>query len=387
MHVRTLWICLFMAGCAGRRPSPLAFQIPTGVADTVVSEQLAPGVLRHHLVRNAGPLRVDVLDIDLTACITMRAVKGAPTAVGRQTTSALLGSLDAADSAVAAINADFFTFTPPGVPTGALIENGRIIAGPIARPVLSFDASNRPYIGALSLTARIVGRRDSLIAQHLNRPQRTGTGLIDAAWGQPLDTLLRLNARLLVPLAPRSTSARLRYRVTALPTGHGGVLTGDTLLLFGNGAEHFDDGDSITVTRRFEPVTSVNAVGGFPLLLLDSAVVASIDTDGAVGFRGLNPRTAAGIGLRGRRLLLVVIDGRRPGFSVGTTTRETADLMRELGAVDAINLDGGGSTAMVARDAASGARRLLNRPSDAEGERPVGDALVVTRRCARAGAP
>jgi exopolysaccharide biosynthesis protein len=82
------------------------------------------------------------------------------------------------------------------------------------------------------------------------------------------------------------------------------------------------------------------------------------------------PRTMAGIDRDGR-LLLVTVDGRQPGTSEGVTIEEGARLMRELGAIDAMNLDGGGSSAM----AVDG--MLVNHPSDATGERAIGDAVVV----------
>ena len=83
-----------------------------------------------------------------------------------------------------------------------------------------------------------------------------------------------------------------------------------------------------------------------------------------------NPRTMAGVADDGT-LLLVTVDGRRPGWSVGASFVEEAAIMRALGAVDAVNLDGGGSTAM----AVGG--QLVNLPSDATGERPDADAIVV----------
>ena len=82
------------------------------------------------------------------------------------------------------------------------------------------------------------------------------------------------------------------------------------------------------------------------------------------------PRTLAGVRADGR-LLLVTIDGRRPGWSAGVTLAEAARVMRSLGAREALNLDGGGSTAMAVRG------RVVSRPSDPAGERPVSDALVV----------
>jgi hypothetical protein len=77
-----------------------------------------------------------------------------------------------------------------------------------------------------------------------------------------------------------------------------------------------------------------------------------------------NPRTLVGVRADGT-LLLVTVDGRAPGWSVGMTLREAARLMRSLGARDALNLDGGGSSTMTVRG------EVVNRPSDRVGERPV----------------
>jgi exopolysaccharide biosynthesis protein len=73
------------------------------------------------------------------------------------------------------------------------------------------------------------------------------------------------------------------------------------------------------------------------------------------------------------RLILVTIDGRQPGLSDGVTLSEEASLMRYLGAVDAMNLDGGGSTAITVNGT------LFNHPSDPGGERADGD-FVITKR-------
>ena len=81
-----------------------------------------------------------------------------------------------------------------------------------------------------------------------------------------------------------------------------------------------------------------------------------------------NPRTAIGIKEDGT-LLLVTVDGHQHRSSVGLTIEELRKLMKALGARDAVNLDGGGSTALVI------AGRLVNRPSDPGGERAVGDAI------------
>ncbi|MEV4112680.1 phosphodiester glycosidase family protein [Nonomuraea sp. NPDC049695] len=82
-----------------------------------------------------------------------------------------------------------------------------------------------------------------------------------------------------------------------------------------------------------------------------------------------HPRTLLGVTANGS-LILAAVEGRNPGVSVGANFHEAAEFMRWLGAKQAVNLDGGGSTAMVVRD------KLVNRPSDGV-ERGVGDALLV----------
>jgi hypothetical protein len=111
------------------------------------------------------------------------------------------------------------------------------------------------------------------------------------------------------------------------------------------------------VTLATEPPVDVsnayNAVGGYGALL---------EHGGNVGEEAKrHPRTAVGLSQDGRYLYLLVIDGRQPLHSVGATSAETAAWMKWLGAYDALNLDGGGSTDMVVADKAGGAK-ILNRP-------------------------
>jgi hypothetical protein len=87
-----------------------------------------------------------------------------------------------------------------------------------------------------------------------------------------------------------------------------------------------------------------------------------------------HPRTAVGVDAAGERLFVVVIDGRRPGWSVGITLPELAELFLRLGADDAINLDGGGSSTLVYEDEAG--RRIINKPSDGS-PRPVANHLGI----------
>jgi exopolysaccharide biosynthesis protein len=148
------------------------------------------------------------------------------------------------------------------------------------------------------------------------------------------------------------------------------------------GGARFAVDDTALAHVSLAPFHPVEAVGGRPRLVRDSATVPEVDTEGQTGFAtGRHPRTAIGIANNGKRLLLVVVDGRQAPYSAGMTLRELATLMLALGARDALNLDGGGSTTMVVENPRSGTLEIANRPSDPTGERTVGDALAVVRGC------
>lgn len=86
-----------------------------------------------------------------------------------------------------------------------------------------------------------------------------------------------------------------------------------------------------------------------------------------------HPRSAIALSADSSRLMLAVVDGRRP-WSVGMTLSELAEALIALGASEAMNLDGGGSSTLWIRGT------VVNYPSDASGERTVGNALFVLKQ-------
>ena len=89
-----------------------------------------------------------------------------------------------------------------------------------------------------------------------------------------------------------------------------------------------------------------------------------------------HPRTVVGVGQGGTELTLLVVDGRQPSLSIGMTLAELSKEMIRLGCDNAINLDGGGSTTLVYREAGDERLKILNSPSDTK-ERSVADVLEV----------
>ena len=395
MRLRShFWLLAFLlptlSACrtlASGRAASFPFVVAPTVADTIHTEVLSSAVRLHRLVNVKAPWRAWVLDVNMSACASVQALKGETTAVGRNTTSVLLSRLPAASRPIAAVNADFFLFAPPGVLTNAHIERGTVIAGPGPNVLLGYDAQRGLFIDSVRVSGAVTSPRGTVALLNWNRPAPNRAGLVDAHWGVPLDTLVRTRAVRLDPIVPvRQDSSAGRYVVRAARVGDT-VVFGDTLLLVVPPAmrARVVAGDTVAVQRRITPVWPRETVGGRGVLLIDSVVGADVDKEGNAGFRGLNPRTAAGIARVGtsQRLLLAVIDGRQPGYSVGMTLRQTAELLQSLGAQRAINLDGGGSSAMIVRDHTTGALRVRNKPSDPTGERAVGNALAVLGVCAK----
>lgn len=136
------------------------------------------------------------------------------------------------------------------------------------------------------------------------------------------------------------------------------------------------------------PPDARQIVSGFGVLVNDGQLAQQLDNDAV-------PRTVVGIDAVGKKLVLLVVDGRRPDYSIGLTGRQVAQEMIDLGCRWVLNLDGGGSSTMVMREGVmrEGVMRdagnpsevkLVNRPSDGHDlpismsfERAVGCALGV----------
>ena len=131
-------------------------------------------------------------------------------------------------------------------------------------------------------------------------------------------------------------------------------------------------GDTVKVQQTLGTVWDKTeyVLGAGPMLVKNSSVflTTKIEEFGSDVAGGRAPRTALGLKADGH-ILAVVVDGRQAD-SIGMTLLELALFLQELGAQDAMNLDGGGSSEMVVKG------KIVNQPSDGH-ERRVGDALVI----------
>ncbi|MEV6494909.1 phosphodiester glycosidase family protein, partial [Actinoplanes sp. NPDC051633] len=347
---------------------------------------------------STGPWHIDVLTIDPKRFHGRLDATYGPDLERRETTSAL----SALTGATAAVNAGFFVLDPaagaPGDPAGVGVYDGRLVSEPIAgRPALVLrDDARRSEVVRLRWRGTVGG----LTLDGLNRVPgliRNCGGVGDAPTNRPLHDFTCTDPDELIAFdrsygarTPSGAGAEVALdrhgRVIEIRTTRGGTVpaggrtvqaTGsrvDALLAVAHPGRKLRVGSTLIGGRPAETI-----VNGGPELVRDGRLHATPAADGMVRpgdpsfyygwVHKRNPRTFAGVDARGRTMLITA-DGRSTD-SLGLGIGETAAVAKALGLRDAINLDGGGSTTMVVDDT------VINAPSDATGERPVGDALVV----------
>ncbi len=150
------------------------------------------------------------------------------------------------------------------------------------------------------------------------------------------------------------------------------VTRNDSVFAWDHPVDHRPGQPASVASDHGERVWAVrDALGAGPMLLRDGEFRVSSDQEGFFGtsIPRIHPRTAAGVTEDGA-LILLVVDGRQPE-SRGVSLQELAAIMRGTGAVDALNLDGGGSSALVVNGL------LLNRPVGDTIQREVMSAVVA----------
>lgn len=353
------------------------------------AEPVGPGVVHYHEVLEAGPWQIHVLEIDLTnPWIRLQTAKAQNRLAGRERTSVMAARLDReAHRIVGAINGDFYDGS--GVPIGAQVLNGWLLKRPSSRSVFGFLEDHRPFIEVVSFRGSVHSRRGADFAITRINETRTenalalynryfGTTTRTNQWGTEIqldmiDLQLAVNDTLLVRVAAKDSILAAGHGNNAIPAG-GFVLSGHgTARDFLN--QHVFIGDTLKLVLQLLPVRSaiLELIGGTPRLIRDGRESVEWQQEGT-GWsfaRDRHPRTAIGISQDSSKVYFFTVDGRQPGYSTGMSLFELAAYMLEWGVYQGINLDGGGSTTMVVR------KQVVNRPSDAAGERAVSNALMV----------
>jgi hypothetical protein len=365
-------------------------------APNVDWQTVAPGVEHARIVRKAADEQwtINALRIDL-AQVRLDVVHALDAAVGLETVS----SMAERRVALAAINGGYFrtTGTFRGDSTGTLQIDGTLLSEPDrARAAVGFlragaragtgTGATQLIFGHVTWDAAIDagGRKRAL--DGINRPRGADEMvLFTPAFHQT--TLTDASGTEIVVRRGRVVEVREQAGSTPIPP--------DGFVLSVKGAsrewarQHLRQRTRVNVStalksadassttgpagRGRNPWTAAeDVVGGGPKIVTAGRVDITLEREKVQPSFSTtrHPRTAIA-SLPGNKALLVVVDGRQPALSVGMSLDELARLMIELGAVEAINLDGGGSSTMTIGG------KVVNHPSDVTGERPVSDAILV----------
>lgn len=364
--------------------------------------ELAPGVVHSSMVRATPSESVQVAQVAAGSSVQLRVVSARDRIGGKGPRLERTSSMCARVGCIVAINGDFFA---EEMPVGAVMTGGEMLRSPNPKHHQLMVADDGTLqAGGMRWTGTVVTtdlKNISLDGVNVLR-RRNSMVLYTRAFGSTTQTNpygAEIPLRIVRPAGPIAVGQTVVVRLGELRYAEGDTpIPSDGAVLSGHGpaaaelaalAKRIEAGTAGSeALLRIESAPEVaEAIGGSPVLLRNGKRWFAESTRTFV--RARHPRTLVGWNDKGD-VWLVTVDGRQPGTSAGFSLGEAAKFMRELGATEAINLDGGGSTTFVVRG------RVANLPSDrvvrmnghdvivksARGsarhvERPVANALVL----------
>ncbi|MEE1752086.1 phosphodiester glycosidase family protein [Streptomyces sp. SP18CS02] len=391
-----LVVCALSGAASGAPPAAPArawTRVAEGVEYRTYDITSGRGVARAHLL--AADLSVAGVSVGLLY----------PGAVAARSP---LSTLADAAGATGGVNGDFFHMTEsqhPGVEAtgaavGPVVADGRDLKAAVpngqrfgpalppgtnTRQVIGVDGTGRARLGELVLEGAVSTPTGELpLKGHNQYALPVGSvGVFDKDWGSPsrVRATCGTDTQRGAPCSTETYEVTVRGGkvVSVADTPGGGAIASGTEVLVGReaGARELRKlavGDAVGVRHELvsagpEPGAAFRfAVGGYPVLRDGVALPGMDGVTAAV-------RTAAGIADGGTRLLLLALDGGAD-FRSGLSVVELAEVMRGLGASDAVNLDGGGSSTLVARVGEAQRVSVLNHPSGGF-QRPVPNGIGV----------
>jgi hypothetical protein len=403
--------------------SVLAWPSPAGAAGYSFRRQaeLLPGVVLQGLSGNG--ISLDVGRIGRGAPVHVEVIASGAVAGGVETTSAVCRRV----GGILCVNGDFASCRTCTNAIGGIIHDSALQRSPVGdHPQLWLGASG-PGAGSLgwtgsleaSVTYRVAAppglggllapgppteRTDkvSLGLDAVNRdrvadqvvlytPQWGATTTTPNGGGEAVFGGSGPNVSAAIPVSPRQWNGNAGN--SAIP-GDGVVLsavgTGTARLqsFWAKAADPAAVRRTVTLRAAVDHPTE-ESVGGHPVIMANGHTLIADSRDPFAVNR--NPRTLVGWNPAGD-LFLVTVDGRQPGHSQGVSLVEATDVLRNVGATNGFNLDGGGSTTFVSLPPGSRTPQVLNQPSDGT-ERRVTTVLAVVPtnpaavRVAAAGPP
>ena len=389
---RTLFIALsLLAAVAGIARDQWVIGDKAYEVDTLIFPHLAgPGVIAAKYDIPALPLKVSVVEMDLTnPYIVMETCLGGEKSVATETpVNMATRNTRPGHEVVSALNGDFFMTSPTnevGLPLSGQVRNDELVLSSHNRACLVLDNNNRPFIDRLTFTGRVTSGEHSFALNLVNRMRyayeniaANQSFLFTRSYG-PV-TYSESNSGKMVLLRPAGEPFKWNANgveqcviedivdaqgSTTIPDGKAILWLKGT---YANQTAWMSVGDvldisfSLTLNNGPQDVNIHQLIGGSNHIIMQNGQFME-------DWAERHPRTAIGFNADSTRLYFVVVDGRHL-TSVGVTLKEMKGIFDALGAVTAVNLDGGGSSCILAND------EVLNHPSDGP-VRAVGNGCLL----------
>lgn len=337
------------------------------IGDYITTETVAKGITRTNIRRltTTGWLNFEVMKIDLNdPDVSLQLLTGAG---GVNHASNVLDMAAANDSDVA-INTDFFQRSSLNSalvsPIGTVMKDGKLLSSPSDDTSFATFSLSKDRVAMFDYWTCYLGitapNGNSYGIKYINKYNDAGDGIV--LYNREWDTM-----------SP-GTQAPNAYEVLVVDNVVQAIYwdnppveipeNGYVLTCWLDRNTFIKDNLAVGDTVKLDVYTTPDwnaidvASGGGTLLLKNGERAPNTHN-----VSGLQPRTAVGSDQSGKIIYFVTVDGRQ-AVSRGTTMDEMANFLLSIGCYNAINMDGGGSTTMVARDLTSGELRTLNHPSD-----------------------
>jgi flagellar hook assembly protein FlgD len=299
-----------------------------------------------------GPVAYSVITAPApTGLTSIGPVLGAGTVTGPRETVTQLERSVSSIVTVAGVNGDFFSQSGGrSYPSGIVMQNGALVRPPTpAHSSIGFDGNGNMHVGRISFSGTWKGTGQRRPLEGVNQqPRGNQTILFTPAWGASTPNLANAAVAVLEPFPSAGVDTDLDATVSAVGNGQVAIPSdGAVLVSTGSDAAKLQaeapQGTQVTVRLILPDAwgSVVSALGGGPQLVKGGKPLFTTGENfDPIDLTTRQPRTAVGQ-LADGRVILVTVDGGRPGYSVGMTSYELAKTMVGLGAVTAVGLQYG----------------------------------------------
>lgn len=330
-----------------------------------VITDVATGVKRIKLIKyyKGSPVQINVIEantginknLELTPAIASQTLNNKST----------ITTIAKRNKAVVAINGTYFK-QQTGVPLGTLMINKKIYTGPMYNRVAMGIFDNGYDMARIQLNAGLKAGNTIVKVDNINQPRMLSTYVIvyTPEWGK------------FAPVTPKygKAIAIADGKVIAMSSASPLEIPKDGFVVVGPSQQLNPLLDQKNI--RFDVSTIPNwdnvkhILSGGPYLVRNGQVYIDMSEQKLNSIGGRNPRTAVGY-TAGNNLIIVTVDGREKA-SIGMTLAELANFMKSIGCVNAMNLDGGGSTVLYVNG------HVVNHPQ-VKGGIALSNALTINR--------